>query len=412
MTSWVKKRQRKSGVRYTACYRDAQGRELTAGTWPTKAEAAAAAASAAVKVMRGTHRDPQRGRLTIAEWADIRLRQGAWGISETSSARSRINQHIKPALGHIRLTALTRDDVQKFVNDLQTKPVAPRSKKATAKDAPSRASLTPKTIKNIFTTLTSLMTDARVDGRIEQNPCEHIDLPTVVLRSKRAMTPEQFGKIMGCLAEADPWWVPMVQTDIDTGLRWGELMGLRVCDLQDDGITVIEVVNELTYAEIALAVKEGRLPKDEARGRFSAKDGTKTDNTRFVDVRPGLIALLREVAAERGLSGTDSLFQTKTGGIPSRATYRQDVWRKAVIAAGLGHLKDLRPHDLRGASASWHLSAGADPLYVLKRFGWKSLQTVAIYRGILPADADKSAALLDDLLGELPTRRPGSASNS
>lgn len=40
-------------------------------------------------------------------------------------------------------------------------------------------------------------------------------------------TPDEVDALVGAL---DRWWVPLVLLDVDTGMRWGELLGLQVED--------------------------------------------------------------------------------------------------------------------------------------------------------------------------------------
>jgi integrase len=56
------------------------------------------------------------------------------------------------------------------------------------------------------------------------NPCGHTELPKVVLRRSRTLTPEESDQLIQAVPERHRL---MVETAIETGMRWGELIALR-----------------------------------------------------------------------------------------------------------------------------------------------------------------------------------------
>jgi len=50
------------------------------------------------------------------------------------------------------------------------------------------------------------------------NPCAHTELPKVVKKKARALTPEEYAAILTALPAQHRL---MVETAINTGLRWG-----------------------------------------------------------------------------------------------------------------------------------------------------------------------------------------------
>ena len=69
---------------------------------------------------------------------------------------------------------------------------------------------------------------AVIDRVVPINPCAHTQLPKVVATPKRIITTEQFDAILG---KVPARYRTMVLLAIETGLRWGELVALRSCDL-------------------------------------------------------------------------------------------------------------------------------------------------------------------------------------
>lgn len=89
--------------------------------------------------------------------------------------------------------------------------------------------VTPATIRNLRAILSAIFTTALNDQVTFLHPCKGVKTPTVPTKPKTIITPEQFDTIHACLPSPDA--ALLVETKIETGLRWGELTELRVRDL-------------------------------------------------------------------------------------------------------------------------------------------------------------------------------------
>lgn len=127
----------------------------------------------------------------------------------------------------------------------------------------------------------------------------------------------------------------MVETAINTGLRWGELIALkpRHLDLGTGRLTVEETVVEVSV-------------KNSPTGqRMLTKAYPKDNEPRTLGIPPGLVTQLGAYLADRCLKSGDLLFATREGTPISRNTFRTRVWRPAVAASGVDF--EVRVHDLR-----------------------------------------------------------------
>ena len=77
--------------------------------------------------------------------------------------------------------------------------------------------------------LNSIFTTALNDQVTYIHPCRGVKIPTVPATPRTIITPEQFDAIYAALPDADAQL--LVETAIESGLRWGELTELRVSDL-------------------------------------------------------------------------------------------------------------------------------------------------------------------------------------
>jgi integrase len=71
---------------------------------------------------------------------------------------------------------------------------------------------------------------------IDTNPAKEIDLPAVPRRTVRAMSPDDARALLA--AVEGTWFAPLVTVALYTGLRQGELLGLRWEDVSLDGPTL------------------------------------------------------------------------------------------------------------------------------------------------------------------------------
>jgi len=131
-------------------------------------------------------------------------------------------------------------------------------------------------------------------------------------------------------------YVAMVLTDIETGLRWGELIALRPMDVDflRPLVTVHRVIVEVSRKFTATGE------------RMVVKPYPKNDEPRTLRINPELVDTLSRQVATLGLCPEQLLFSStgRADGNPiSRNTFRTKVWLPALERAGLGF--HVRFHD-------------------------------------------------------------------
>jgi integrase len=242
--------------------------------------------------------------------------------------------------------------------------------------------------------LSSVFERALVDRVIIFNPCAHTELPKRVKKKARTLTPEEYDRILNALPAQHRL---MVETAINTGLRWGELIALtpRHIDLAAGKLTVEETIVEVSI-------------KNSPTGqRMLTKPYPKDNEPRAMGIPSELVCELAELIADRGFKKDDLLFATREGTPFSRNTFRTRVWRPAVAASGVDF--DVRVHDLRHAHASWLLAGGSDLKSVMDRMGHAQITTTQKYLHTLPDAEQKNLTALDRIRGSCPGPRPDSA---
>ena len=358
---WVVKRERATGTRFTAAYRDPTGRLRSAGTFASEREARAAGRRAESSVEIGSWFDRTAGKVTFREYVE----QTWWPsrhleLTTKQSYRSYLDRHFLPFFGALPLAKILPSTVQAWVT------------KASADGLSARS------VVKYHVMLHSIFKRAVRDRLIPYNPCAETELPKVVARKLPLLTPEEFEQLLSAIPER---WTPLVLTAIETGLRWGELIALRPRHIDFLRRTV-------SVEETIVEVSKKNSPTGE---RMIVKPYPKDDEPRVIRVSQDLLDVLAARIQYLGLGREDLLFpSTETaGGKPvSRNTFRTRVWLPALERAKLGH--HVRTHDLRHAHASWLLAGGADLKTVMDRMGHSQIQTTQKYLHSLP-DADDRA---------------------
>ncbi len=262
---WVLARASRGGkTRYTALYRDRAGRKRSAGTFATRREAERAALRQADKVLDGSWLDPRAGRIGFQQYAyEVWLPSRHLEANTRAGYLSYLRRHFVPFFGSTPLAEVMPSTVQQWVTRAVEQGLSPRS------------------IVKYHVMLHSLFARAVRDRLIAFNPCADTELPKVVTKKIRTLTPEEFAAL---LAEVPERFQPMVLTAIETGLRWGELVALRPrhIDFLRRTITVEETIVEVSRKDsptgeriFVKPVPQGRRAADPPRVLWAHRDARR-----------------------------------------------------------------------------------------------------------------------------------------
>lgn len=182
------------------------------------------------KVRTGTYREPSK--LTMAEWLTTwlndymkpSLRPTTWENYEIQVMR-----HILPALGHLRLSQLQTSNLQKLYNDKLS-----NGGRLDGKEG----GLSPRSVRYIHTLIHAALEQAKKEGMITINVADAVKLPHDQKKEIQCLDTEGVKKFL--TAARDTKHFPAYFLALNTGLRRGELLGLRWkdVDLKAGSITV------------------------------------------------------------------------------------------------------------------------------------------------------------------------------
>ncbi len=214
--------------RWQVRYRDpdTQSYRSATQTFTTKTEAARWLSVLEADMTRGHWHDPKRGDVPFSEVAErwyatkLHLRPTTKHIYRTL-----LDRHIRPTFADEPIGSITKLSVQMWISD--------RS---------SNTRMGANSVTKTYKVLRAVMESALDAELIVRNPCRIKGAATERLPEMRCATSEQ----VAALADAvDPEWRALILLAAYSGLRWGELAGLR-CRYLDPLHKTVRIVEQCT----------------------------------------------------------------------------------------------------------------------------------------------------------------------
>ena len=331
--------------------------------------------AAAVAVNDNSYSEPTR--LTLGAWLDIWETEYLGDVKPRTkdSYKATIRTHIKPALGAVKLSALSPHDIQRFYNSLQ------KGEKA----------LSPKTVKNTHGVLHKALQQAVKIGYLKNNAADACELPRVERAEIKPLDSVDIAKFLAA-AQGHQFEAVYVVT-LFTGLREGEVLGLTwdCIDFEAGTITVKQQLQKERGGE----------------GKYSLVS-TKNGKSRLITPAPSVMAILRKQRI------TQMEWQLKCYGAwsnPLNLVFTNEVGRNLSAQTVYLHFKKLaqsiglpsaRFHDLRHSYAVAALQAGDDVKTVQETLGHHTAAfTLDIYGHVTDQMRQASAARMEQFIKEI-----------
>ncbi len=357
------------------------------GGFPTRKEAEAARAKVVHEFNTGAYVEPNA--LTLSEWV-----QGHWlpttesrvKPSTSDSYRRNLNLHVLPQLGSQQLRQITPTMLNRLYADLLANG-----------NRNTGAGLSAKTVRYVHTIVHKVLTDAVDSDLVAGNVAARAKPPRPRATVSNAIgfwEPDELKSflmaVQGHRLEA-AWRVAAM-----TGMRRGEVLGLRWKDLDFDGarISVRQALVSVAYEVIVST--------------------PKNHQARVIDLDPATIEHLQahrlRQQEERNTWTTDyqdrDLVFCKEDGTPIHPHSFSQTFGRLVARTPLPR---IRLHDLRHSHASIAMKAGVPVKVISERLGHENPAfTMKQYAHVIPGmQAEAAARIAATVAGESETGSPG-----
>ena len=306
--------------------------------------------------------EPTRQRETVAVYLAEWLAAAESTVRHSTHRRYRqIVQHqLVPHLGRIPLAKLTPGDVEAMLHALADEGMAPR------------------TVHHARTVLRTALARAMRHGLVVRNAAALAAPPRVAHREIRSLDPDQV-RLFLATVKGHPHEA-LLTTAVATGLRQGELLGLRWPDV-DLAAGTITVRHALQWIDGSPTLVE-----------------TKTTKSRRTIPLPKVAAeALASLWAQRSAGTVSSPYLfIGTAGQPLRGTVALRALEDVLRTAGLPRVTF---HALRHTAASLLLAQGVHPRVVMELLGHSTIAlTMNTYSHVIPALEREAAERMDALL--------------
>ena len=323
--------------------------------------------AAAVELNSGTYKEPLK--MTVSEWLDIWLTDYLGGVKPMTvlNYTQHVKNHIKPALGAIKLEALNTHEIQSFYNDLQ-------------KPHGDKAGLSAKTVKCVNGVLHKALQQAVAVGYLRFNPADACKLPRVERKEIKPLDSEAITAFMKAVEGSR--YETLYLLTLFTGMRRGE-----VCGLQWECV-------DLEKGTILINKQLQNIPGQPGKYRLiSSKNG----KGRSITVAPFIVSLMKKHKAQQSAEQIRAGSAWENSGFVftdelGRHVSPHNVYHSYKrIVASIG-MPEARFHDLRHSYAVAAIHAGDDIKTVQGNLGHATSSFTLDVYGHVTDEMKKSSA--------------------
>lgn len=278
---------------------------------------------------------------------------------------NRLNKHILPAFGHIRLDHLKTIHIVNFINQLR------------------EAGLSENTILNIYKVLKNILSCAKEWRLIATNPIDGVKRPKQEKKRMKYLDENEAKQVIAALYEEPTVWRLYFLGAMLGGFRRGELLALEWPDVNFEENTIY------IGKSIPLTLN----------GEPVVKKPKTEESVGIVDMPEWYMQELRayykqwqKVRWTLGdqWKGGDKQYVFHNGyGKPYHYTTPTQTWRKFLKRH---RLKEVRLHDLRHTAATLLIEAGTDLKVVQERLRHSKYQTTADFYAHVTKKVNKETA--------------------
>lgn len=317
------------------------------------------------------------GRLTMGDYLERWLEDSVKGTVRTSTYeayRYMVEPHLVPFFGALKLRDINPVHVRALYREKL------------------EAGLSAATVRKMHAVLSKAMKQAVMDGLVHRNVCDSVRPPRLARKEIRPLDPEQAGALLR--AAASDRLEALYVLAVHTGMREGELLGLKWEDVSLDGEEpVLRLRRALVREAGKVALGELKTPKSRRQVRLTrAAAGA---------LRAHLARQMEEIErAGPSYRAGGLVFATESGSPINPSNLRNRSFKPLLRRAGLA---GICFHDLRHTCATLLLTRNVHPKLVQELLGHATISmTLDTYSHFLPSMGDQTVRAMEAALGSAP----------
>jgi site-specific recombinase XerD len=294
----------KRNNRYTAYYRNTEGKAKSVGTYATRAKAL----NAGLLAEEGALNLLPENKNTFDNYVEKLLSRTDVRVITRKTYITLIKKYAQSSLGSKRISAIKKQDIKKLLDDL------------------AQQGISTSTISHLKTSLGYLFRLAVEDEAIATNPTHRIKITNTKPDPTYSLEPQDFQAILKNLPTDGAQL--FARFLVASGCRFGEATELRV---KDFNFQSKEVYVRRSVSDVGKNYNNGE--------RFLIVPATKNGNKRTVVLSAAVIAEIKAFVSAKALAKEDLVFSKHLVEKPSKITSPSKSGEKGSYTVGSRHFQ-------------------------------------------------------------------------
>ncbi len=309
--------------------------------------------------------------LTVSEYLERFLEDVQRGsVRESTYSRDKylVTNHVKPALGRVKLKNLGAMHLQRLYREKRD------------------AKLSASTVQKIHHVLHKALAQAVRWDLIPRNPTDNVKAPTPTPKEMHPLSASEARKLLE--AAGGDRLEALYVLAVHTGMRRGELLGLKWADVDLENATV-RVRRTLTRNGTGYVLGEPKTKNSRRTVRLTQKATQALRRHRARQAQ-------EKLSVGSQYQDQDLVFAGNSGGLINPSNLRQRSCKPLLKRAGLSQ---ITLNDLRHTCASLLFQRNVHPKFVQELLGHASVAiTLDTYSHMLPGMGDQTAVAMENAL--------------
>jgi integrase len=300
----------------------------------------------------------------LKEW--LQDREGLIKPKTWDRYRGIIEQHIIPELGHMEISKLNPQNIQRLCSKLNRQ-------------------LDPGTVKLVYRVIHTSLERAVRWGQLDRNPAKAVELKKARKKEMKVWNADQVRQFLE-FARGHRFYIAYLLA-ITTGMRRGEILGLRWRDVDFEKSTC-SVNQALVYVKSHPIFTDVKTEKGQRN--------VDLPETTIRELRNQLERQMYEKKIKGSAYKDYDLVVCNEDGTPVAKSTFEQAWNSICLRAGVPR---IRFHDLRHTHASLLLTQNVHPKIVSERLGHSRTSiTMDIYSHLLPGLQREAVNQFEEML--------------